>query len=106
MADFEKEIFNRERKIMSDKNISQLTSSHCVGCRSCEQSCPKSCISMREDKEGFIFPYVNENCINCGLCLKHCPILTPYQNKPFSTERYAIILKDKAIFFNVDVFKF
>ena len=81
-------------------NIELLSLNQCVGCRSCEQSCPKSCISMREDKEGFIFPHVNENCINCGLCVKNCPILTPYQNKTFSIERYAIISKNKAILNN------
>ena len=47
----------------------------CYGCRACEGICPKQCISMVEDDEGFIYPDVNfENCINCGLCEKVCPV--------------------------------
>lgn len=47
----------------------------CVGCKSCEQSCPKHCISMVENREGFWYPSVNEkSCIECGLCLKKCPV--------------------------------
>ena len=47
----------------------------CVGCKSCEQSCPKHCISMLENKEGFWYPSVDEKtCVECGLCLKKCPV--------------------------------
>ncbi len=46
----------------------------CYGCRACEQICPNDCISMIEDAEGFIYPFVDENkCNECGLCVKHCP---------------------------------
>lgn len=46
----------------------------CVGCRSCEQSCPKKCISMVTNNEGFLYPRINEDlCVNCGRCLKVCP---------------------------------
>lgn len=46
----------------------------CVGCRSCEQSCPKHCISFVEDKEGFLYPEVDDKkCIECKICLKVCP---------------------------------
>lgn len=48
----------------------------CCGCGACFQVCPKQCISISEDKEGIIFPFVNTNlCIDCGLCEKVCPIL-------------------------------
>lgn len=47
----------------------------CVGCKSCEQSCPQHCISMIENKEGFWYPSVDEKkCIECKLCLKKCPV--------------------------------
>lgn len=46
----------------------------CVGCRSCEQSCPKKCIRLRPNEEGFLYPVIDERaCINCGICLKRCP---------------------------------
>ncbi|MBD5355798.1 MAG: 4Fe-4S binding protein [Bacteroides sp.] len=48
----------------------------CVGCNACIQRCPKQCISMHEDKQGFLYPKVNlELCINCGLCEKVCPVI-------------------------------
>lgn len=33
----------------------------CCGCNSCAQSCPKQCISMSEDNEGFLYPSVDTN---------------------------------------------
>lgn len=55
------------------ENISKIKE-RCVGCKSCEQSCPKHCISMVENKEGFWYPTVDENsCIECKVCLKSAP---------------------------------
>ena len=46
----------------------------CVGCSACAQACPKQCIEMKADKEGFLYPNVNkEQCINCGVCINICP---------------------------------
>lgn len=57
------------------KNIG-LVDKACVGCRSCEQVCPVSCISFMADKEGFLYPQINTSeCIQCGKCLMHCPVL-------------------------------
>lgn len=48
----------------------------CSGCCGCANICPKKCISMIEDKEGFWYPQVDKDkCINCGLCERVCPIL-------------------------------
>ena len=53
----------------------------CCGCAACVQRCPKQCISLKEDKEGFLYPSVDKNaCIDCGLCEKVCPIIN--QNDP------------------------
>ena len=47
----------------------------CVGCNACVQRCPKQCISMSEDEQGFLYPAVNlDLCIECGLCEKVCPV--------------------------------
>lgn len=63
------------------ENISRIKEK-CVGCKSCEQSCPKHCISMEENKEGFWYPVVDEkNCVECGKCLKTCPVENAEQHR-------------------------
>lgn len=48
----------------------------CCGCEACVQRCPKSCVTMREDNEGFLYPEINkDDCIDCGLCEKVCPVI-------------------------------
>jgi NAD-dependent dihydropyrimidine dehydrogenase PreA subunit len=48
----------------------------CCGCSACAERCPKQCISMNEDEEGFLYPVVDASlCINCGLCEKVCPVI-------------------------------
>lgn len=49
----------------------------CCGCNACVQACPKQCISMREDSEGFLYPHVDTSlCVDCGKCDKVCPVLS------------------------------
>lgn len=46
---------------------------HCSGCSVCHDVCPRGAISMIADKEGFLYPRIDENkCINCGLCARAC----------------------------------
>lgn len=53
----------------------------CCGCNACVQACPKHCIRMQEDSEGFLYPFVDrESCIDCGLCERVCPVIN--QNEP------------------------
>lgn len=52
----------------------------CSGCTACQQICPKHCINMFSDIEGFLYPKVDlKNCINCGLCEKACPDINPLE---------------------------
>ena len=55
----------------------KLTSKqNCCGCTACASICPKGCIAMTPDSEGFCYLQIDEaNCINCGLCEKVCPLL-------------------------------
>lgn len=72
----------------------------CYGCKGCLNICPKKAIKMEKNKEGFLYPIVDENkCINCGLCLKVCPILNNIKNKDKLKEPscYAAKIKNKKI---------
>ena len=70
---------------------------NCCGCNSCVQRCPLHCISMQEDKEGFLYPMVNKTiCTDCGLCEKVCPIIN--QDEPhIPTKFYAVKNKNEQI---------
>lgn len=59
------------------KHINAIDNKYdCSGCSACVHSCPKKCITMVTDDEGFKYPLVNEEfCIGCGICLKKCPLL-------------------------------
>lgn len=63
---------------------------NCCGCGACAQSCPKNCISMEPDSEGFLYPKVDETqCVNCGLCEKVCPILLKQKPDSIKVAAYA-----------------
>lgn len=48
----------------------------CCGCEACSQACPKACIEMRVDDEGFFYPVIDYAiCVDCGLCEKVCPVI-------------------------------
>ncbi len=59
----------------------------CTGCYACIQICPKQCISMQPDEEGFLYPVIDKNrCINCELCEKVCAVAHPFpMREPLST---------------------
>lgn len=45
----------------------------CTGCEACVQCCPNKCINMIEDKDGFLYPYINnDKCLKCLRCVKVC----------------------------------
>lgn len=75
-----------------------ITDKHkCCGCTACISVCPKGCISMSEDKEGFLYPIVDSvKCIDCGLCEKVCPVLHPLKNEAEPLV-YAAINNDESI---------
>ncbi len=80
------------------QNISILSQQKCTGCRSCYMSCPKACILMQEDSEGFFYPIVDtKKCVGCGLCVKNCPILSPVKLDWIKANRFALILKDSEV---------
>lgn len=62
----------------------------CCGCTACFNSCPKNCIKMVPDNEGFMYPHIDINqCVNCGRCEKVCPVINK-RNNSFERKAYAI----------------
>ncbi|OPJ55311.1 Coenzyme F420 hydrogenase/dehydrogenase, beta subunit C-terminal domain [Alkalithermobacter paradoxus] len=80
---------------MIDKKIK--LNRDCMGCHGCLNICPENCISMEEDKEGFLYPKVDYGiCINCNHCINVCPIInkTLVENNPSA---YACINNNEEI---------
>ena len=77
--------------------IEIINKTDCCGCSACEQACPKHCISLLPDKEGFWYPQIDKStCVDCGLCEKVCPVSNP---KPERTPLhvYAAVNKNEEI---------
>lgn len=47
----------------------------CCGCSACQCICPRHAISMVENKEGFLYPLIDESlCVECKMCQRVCPV--------------------------------
>lgn len=72
--------------------------SACCGCTACSNACPKKCISMQPDEEGFLYPVTDaESCIDCGLCEKVCPMISMQQVRKTNDTGYIVRNKEKEI---------
>ncbi len=71
----------------------------CCGCWSCANICPKHCIEMVEDEEGFRYPKVDQTlCVDCGLCEKACPVINAdTKDIPFEQQGWLVQHKDEQI---------
>lgn len=80
---------------MLRNSIQNIMARDCTGCSACMNICPKSAIEMRYDKEGFIFPKIEEDkCIDCGLCFRICPAKEPKYRNTETSEAYAVMADD------------
>ncbi len=48
----------------------------CTACGACLQICPTKCIVMKENDEGFMYPYIDKDrCVDCKKCIRTCPVI-------------------------------
>ena len=82
---------------MNINEIVTFGSDKCCGCTACMSVCPKQCISMEVDGEGFLYPVVDQSlCIDCEACVRTCPFHHPAEShKP--EEVYAAINTNEGI---------
>lgn len=74
---------------------------YCTGCTACASACPKGCITMAVDEDGFRFPAVDPDaCVSCGLCERVCPVTAPRQVPEEAPKAYAAYTKDDALRLN------
>lgn len=67
--------YNLKSVNKGEKSIASKKKDLCTGCTACVYVCPKECITMRSDHEGFLYPAVDSTkCIQCGICSKVCPV--------------------------------
>ncbi|MBQ8940335.1 MAG: Coenzyme F420 hydrogenase/dehydrogenase, beta subunit C-terminal domain [Firmicutes bacterium] len=70
----------------------------CCGCGACANVCPKNCIQMTADKEGFLYPNINKDtCVDCGLCEKVCPEINVEPDTPKVQKAFLVQNKDEQV---------
>lgn len=75
-----------------------MMSKKCTGCSACANVCPKKCIKMQPDEEGFLYPVINdENCSGCGICKSTCPIDLEIEYKSVLPLAYAAFSNDEKV---------
>lgn len=73
-----------------------LKKEECCGCSACMNVCSKNAIHMETDEKGYLYPAINENeCINCGLCEKVCPLRDDLTEIGFEQTAYGVKNKDQ-----------
>ncbi len=77
--------------------VSIKEKTECCGCSACVNVCPRKCIFMKRDLEGFEYPEIDKaSCINCNLCEKVCPMLQEKMSKCVQ-QAYAAVNTDEKV---------
>lgn len=66
---------------------------HCTSCTACSNTCPKQCITLQKNEDGFNYPRIDKSkCIECNLCENICPVIN---NKHTNSKIKAYAVKNK-----------
>lgn len=96
MLSFLREAMNKKvqkESVANDVEIEYLiydSKDKCCGCSACAMACPKQCITMVADKEGFLYPQIDQElCIHCNKCQQVCPVRKEENNINDNVSCYA-----------------
>ena len=77
-------------------NIEKIRKEKCTGCELCVNICPVDAISMKQDEEGFLQPYVDvDKCIDCGMCANNCAQIKGKIEYNSVKKAYAVVCLDE-----------
>ena len=77
------------------------TPEQCMGCGACMNACPKGCITMEADMEGFLHPKIDTDlCVDCKRCQNVCPVLSAKRMEQMPVRSFAAHSKDADIVHN------
>lgn len=86
-------VYKEPKKIR--ENSIEAANVNCTGCGACANICPKNAITMKENNEGFLNPYVDyDKCVDCGLCVKKCVDINPQYKNNAEPDCYAMMADD------------
>ena len=79
-------------------NRNEKNKENCCGCGACEAVCPKKCLSMRADEEGFLYPHIEmEKCVHCGRCERVCPQKQKCKVDEFIPKAYVAVSQNNTV---------
>lgn len=98
-AEFLKTCFSEAEAAERKRNLPQLAMQEtCTGCAACANACPRDCITMRPDAEGFLRPNVDADaCTGCNQCQRTCPILHRPTLRQEFPKAYALYASDEEL---------
>ena len=71
--------------------IKITSKSKCYGCSACASACPQNAINMAADKQGFLYPQIEESkCVECGKCRSICPAEKAIKQNENEPKVYAV----------------
>ena len=78
--------------------VDEKEKSTCSGCWACVGTCPKGCISMESDEQGFPYPVIDhEKCVGCGKCDRVCSMAAQKANRESTPKAFAAFAKDEQL---------
>lgn len=101
LAEKRKDSLNFLVKSLNSENINHcetVITNFCAGCGMCEIACPKQCISIEKNNEGFFeYKIDHTKCIKCNICKKVCG---QRETQPYSiqnSELYSAVSNNKEV---------